>query len=156
MEIDLVPLREINLTDSFFDTFKESYIGFEDWFNGKRDEKAFVVYGLLWQLRAFLLLKIEDENENYLDIIPTFSKKKRLKICSFKVASKGLGIGKAFIGIVLHMAFISDVDEIYVTIFDDDTYRRELIGFLELNGFKFYGHKNSKSGCEKVYVREVR
>ncbi len=155
MRIEVKPLREINLEDNFFDSFKASYVDFADWFSRKRDEKAFIVRNGNG-IEAFLLLKIEEEDEDYSDIEPAFPKKRRLKVCSFKVALRGMGIGGSFVSITLGIAKAQKVDEIYVTIFDDDVYRRELIRFLAACGFKFHGYKNSQSGCEKVYVREVK
>lgn len=40
-------------------------------------------------LLSFLYLKVEDENENYSNINPQFSPKRRLKIGTFKVISNG-------------------------------------------------------------------
>ncbi|MBC7553021.1 MAG: hypothetical protein H7257_03480, partial [Taibaiella sp.] len=35
---------EVNLSDSFFDSFREDYLGFDKWFNKKSDEIAYVCY----------------------------------------------------------------------------------------------------------------
>ncbi len=145
----------INLGDEFFDSFRTDYDGFDKWYNGKSgdNDKAYVYYEDDI-LKAFLFIKVEDENESYYDIKPPFSRKKRLKIGTFKVVSNGLRIGERFLKIVFDNARQYKVDEIYVTIFDKRSELLNLIYLLEKFGFKYYGEKISKSGVEKVLVRD--
>ncbi len=145
----------INLKDEFFYSFRNDYIGFDKWFNNKagNNEKAYVCYEAN-VLKAFLFLKVENENENYSDIDPIFAKKRRLKIGTFKVVSNGLRIGERFLKIVFDNARQYKADEIYVTIFDARPELLSLIALLEQYGFKYHGVKTSSSGIEKVYVRD--
>lgn len=145
----------IDLNDEFFDSFRGDYVGFDKWYNGKagNNDKAYVCYEAN-SLKAFLFLKVENENENYSDLNPTFIKKRRLKIGTFKVVSNGLRIGERFLKIVFDNARLYKVDEIYVTIFDKRPELLNLTSLLEKFGFKYYGLKNSTSGEEKVYVRD--
>jgi predicted nucleic acid-binding protein len=108
---------QVNLQDPFFNGFREDYVGFDKWFNKKSDETAYVTYNKD-NILSFLYLKIEGHEENYADITPAFSKKKRLKIGTFKVVSNGVRLGERFLKIIFDNAFINKVDEIYVTIFD--------------------------------------
>jgi predicted nucleic acid-binding protein len=144
---------EINLKDTFFDSFREDYAGFDDWFNRKSDEISYV-YFQDNQLSAFLFLKIEDETENYSDISPIFTKRKRLKVGTFKVTSNGYKIGERFLKIIFDNAFKQKVDEIYVTIFDKRPEQKRLIALLENWGFQFYGTKTTKDRIENVYTKE--
>ena len=143
---------KVNLQDIFFDSFREDYPGFDKWFNKKSDEISYVCYHNN-VLSAFLFLKVEDENENYSDITPSFSKKKRLKIGTFKVTSNGFKLGERFLKIVFDNAIQYKVDEIYVTIFDKTDEQIRLIELLEMWGFVFHGLKNTVQGNEKVYLR---
>ena len=145
----------INLGDDFFESFRNDYNGFDKWFNGKagNNDKAYVCYETDI-LKAFLFLKVEDEIENYSDINPIFTKKRRLKIGTFKVVSNGLRIGERFLKIVFDNARQYKVNEIYVTIFDSRPELLSLIALLEQYGFKYYGIKTSTSGTEKIYVRD--
>lgn len=144
----------IDLNDEFFDSFRSDYLGFDKWYNGKagNNDKAYVCYEAK-ALKAFLFLKVENEQENYSDLNPTFSKKRRLKIGTFKVVSNGLRIGERFLKIVFDNARQYKVDEIYVTIFDSRPELLNLISLLEKFGFTNFGTKTSASGTEKVYVR---
>ncbi|MFH0876535.1 MAG: PIN domain-containing protein [archaeon] len=143
---------EINLSDSFFDSFRKDYIGFDTWFNKKANEFAYVCSDTN-KILAFLYLKREDVDENYGDIQPVFSKKKRLKIGTFKVDLNGNRLGERFLKIVFDNALKQRVDEIYVTIFKKSAEHERLINLLEDWGFNYWGIKTTPSGEELVYVR---
>ena len=144
---------KINIDDSFFDSFKIDYPGFDIWFKKKSDEIAYCCKKDR-QILAFLYLKIEDNDENYADITPIFLQKKRLKIGTFKVVLNGFRLGERFLKIIFDNALKSRVGEIYVTIFDKSLEHERLIALLTDYGFYSHGTKNSKSGEEKVYVRD--
>ncbi len=143
---------EVDLADPFFDSFREDYQKFDMWFNAKSDYISYVCYQNDI-LSAFLFVKVEDESENYSDIVPIFSKKKRLKIGTFKVTSNGYKIGERFLKIIFDNAFSQKVKEIYVTIFDKRHEQQRLISLLEDWGFIFHGIKNTVNGEEKVYIK---
>ena len=133
---------KIDLQNSFFDSFRQDYVGFDKWFNKKADEFSYVYYQDL-QVSAFLFLKNEDKDENYSDIEPIFQPKKRLKIGTFKVTSNGYKIGERFLKIIFDNALQYKVDEVYVTIFEKSTEQIRLINLLEEWGF-------IKCGIKKV------
>jgi len=143
----------INIQDEFFESFIEDYKGFEKWFNRKANEPAYVCR-LGNKIVAFLYVKFENGNEPYADIKPTFPKKRRLKVGSFKVALNGYKIGERLLKIIFDNAVRFSVDEIYVTIFPKRIEQERLVSLLEDFGFKYYGIKVSESGEEKVYVRD--
>lgn len=145
----------ININDPFFESFKEDYDGFEDWFNSKADEIAYICQSDN-NVLAFLYVKVEGEEENYGDINPLFSPKRRLKIGTFKVTSNGFKLGERFLKIVFDNALNYAVDEIYMTIFDTREEHDRLIGLFEDWGFEFYGMKSSVAGDERVYVKNFR
>lgn len=143
----------VNLNDDFFASFKEDYSEFERWFNTKADKESYVCI-IEGQIRAFLFLKVENEDENYREITPAFSPKKRLKIGTFKVTSTGYKLGERFLKIIFDNALINDVSEIYVTIFDKREEQERLVNLLREWGFKYWGTKETKNGIENVYVRD--
>lgn len=142
---------KINLNDSFFDSFKEDYKEFEQWFRRKSNEPVYISIDENNNVVAFLYIKLEDETENYSDISPNFTCKKRLKIGTFKVALNGFRLGERFLKIVFDNAIRQKVDEIYVTIFDKRDEQKRLITLLEEWGFNKWGEKTSTG--ELVYVR---
>jgi hypothetical protein len=144
----------INLNDTFFDSFKADYDGFADWFNRKADEIAYVCRADNGELLAFLYVKLEDERESYGDIRPTLPPKRRLKIGTFKVTMNGYKLGERFLKIIFDNALIHRVQEIYVTIFNKDADQERLTKLLLDWGFVHHGVKMSKSGEEAVLVRD--
>jgi predicted nucleic acid-binding protein len=142
----------IKIEDSFFDSFREDYEGFDNWFNRKADETSYIC-SYEGAINAFLFIKKEDETENYSDITPPLPPKNRLKIGTFKVTANGFKLGERFLKIIFDNALKQKVDEIYVTIFDKSEEQKRLIGLLEYWGFKFWGTKESSTGTENVYVR---
>jgi hypothetical protein len=146
---------EINLRDSFFDSFREDYIGFDRWFNKKSDEIAYVTHNM-GNILSFLYLKAEDEAENYFDIEPPFTSKRRLKIGTFKVISNGVRLGERFLKIIFDNALRFKVEEIYVTIFDKRDEQLRLIELLKTWGFVHHGIKHSGNGNEIVLTRDFR
>jgi hypothetical protein len=144
---------ELDLKDSFFDSFREDYIGFNKWFNNKANETAYVTFNNK-SILSFLYIKPEDKDENYSNINPIFTPKRRLKIGTFKVVSNGVRLGERFLKIIFDNAIQNKVDEIYVTIFDKRDEQQRLISLLEDWGFVYYGKKNTYGGEELVYVRE--
>lgn len=152
LAVKKVDFAHVQLSDPFFDSFREDYVGFDKWFNKKADEVAYVCYTEN-SLAAFLYIKVEGADENYSDISPGFTKKKRLKIGTFKVTGNGFKIGERFLKIIFDNALLYKVDEIYVTIFDKRPEQIRLINLLEDWGFVLHGKKVTSNGEEKVLVK---
>ena len=143
----------INIDDHFFDSFKTDYSGFEAWFNKKSDKQAYICLEDE-DIKAFLYIKKEEEDESYTDISPSFTRKKRLKIGTLKVISTGYKLGERFLKIIFDNALLLDVEEIYVTIFEKREEQSRLISLLTDWGFSYWGEKSTSDGNEKVYVRD--
>lgn len=151
LNVQKLKFGKINLNDTFFDTLKDDYKGFDKWFLRKYDEEAYItINSNNGMLLSFLYLKVEDDNENYSNIIPILPPKRRLKIGTFKVISNGFRLGERFIKIIFDNALKNHVQEIYVTIYDKRQEQRRLIELLEQWGFAYWGLK----GEEKVYVKD--
>lgn len=152
LAVKKVEFAEVDLNDSFFDTFREDYEEFDSWFKSKFDKVCYVCYSDS-NLTAFLYIKVEDETENYSEIQPPFAKKKRLKIGTLKVVSNGYKIGERFLKIVFDNAIQYKVDEIYVTVFDKRPEQGQLIEMMKEWGFVEHGIKSTKNGDEVVLTR---
>ena len=142
----------IQLTDSFFNSLRDDYPGFDKWFKRKSKERAYITYDN-GRVLSFLYLKVEGTEENYSDITPTFPRKRRLKIGTFKVMSNGVRLGERFVKIIFDNAVVNKVDEIYVTVFKRTEEQRRLISFLEEWGFREFGQKGRDG--EFVYIRDL-
>lgn len=152
LAVKKVDFAEVNIKDSFFDSFREDYLEFNEWFNSKSEEPCYVCYSD-GNLTAFLFVKIESESENYSNITPTFEPKKRLKIGTLKVTGNGYKIGERFLKTIFDNAIQFKVKEIYVTLFTKRPEQEQLIEMLEEWGFIYHGIKTTKNGDEKVYKR---
>jgi predicted nucleic acid-binding protein len=143
----------LDLSDPFFLTLKDDYHpNFEKWFNGKANECAYICKKDA-KIVAFLYVKPENQGEDYSNITPVFTKKKRLKIGTLKVDYNGLRLGERFLKIAFDNALKMKVEELYVTTFNKRPEQERLIVLLESYGFKYWGKKN---GGESVYVRDFQ
>lgn len=147
-------IGEIDVRDAFFDSLRDSYVGFDAWFNRKCDEDAYICHDDTGQLLGFLYLKTENADENYNDISPAFPPKKRLKVGTFKVVATGFRLGERFIKIILDNAIELNVDEVYVTLFEDRPELETLAMLLSRWGFEKYGIKMSTG--ETVMVKKMK
>lgn len=151
----LKPFLEIDLKDSFFDSLRANYEGFDDWFNKKASSgaKALVFYRDV-TLLDFLYLKPEKE-ELQLDgkILPA---KQRLKVGTFKIERRGTNRGERFMKRILDIAIIHNFPEVYVTMFDDSEELMHLRHFFERYGFVEMGRKSHANGrSESVLLRDM-
>lgn len=151
LNVQKLKFGKIDLSDTFFDSLKEDYEGFDKWFVKKYDEEAYItINSNNGMLLSFLYLKVEDETENYSSISPLLPPKRRLKIGTFKVISNGFRLGERFVKIIFDNALRKQAQEIYVTIYNKRPEQLRLIGLLEQWGFTFWG----KKGEELVYIRD--
>ena len=150
-------LSELNVNDKYFDSLKEDYYNFNDWFKKKQDNNTMCYVTMNnGNITSLLILKIEYEDEDYSNFTIPFNKSKRLKICTFKVINKGKGIGEEFI--INREAIINNVNAIDVTIFDK---YQSLIKLFNNNGYYEYTNKKTWSDSdsfdfESMLVKKVR
>ena len=85
----------INVRDTFFDSFRLNYAEFDKWFTNKSEERCYVTKNNN-SILSFLYIKVENEKENYSNISPIMLTKKRLKIGTFKVVENGFKLGERF------------------------------------------------------------
>lgn len=141
--------KDINLEDEFFDTLKNDYAEFEDWFKRKGDKKAFYFEGEKG-IEAFLYLKLEEEE--LIDVIPPQPIKKRVKVGTLKINPHGTKLGERFIKKAIDFAVVNDVKELYVTVFSK---HEGLIALLKKYGFIKKAEKRSSNGTEEVMFKHL-
>ena len=150
---------DINLNDHFFDSLKQDYPGFDDWFHGKNQEEAYVFKNDN-KVHGFLYVKTEYSDEkDYLAIIPKLDPKKRLKVGTFKIDQtvSGFRLSERFIKIIFDNALNDKVKEIYVTLFEGK--RKEVDALRDVLckwGFYYHGYRISNNGeKESVFVKTL-
>lgn len=111
--------KDVDIQDSFFDSLKSDYDEFPQWFERKSVElKQALVFRDEEGIGAFLYLKEENESLELKDrVLPAIP---RLKIGTLKLAERfrGQRLGEGAIGVALWKWQESELDEIYVTVFD--------------------------------------
>ncbi|MDF2405699.1 GNAT family N-acetyltransferase [Morganella sp. Je.2.23] len=144
--------RDIDLNDRFFNSLKADYDGFDNWFISKSGNKAYVSYNDNGEMDGFLYLKVE--NEAITDTTPTFERKPRAKLGTFKIDAHGTKLGERFVRLVFQFAMNNNLKEIYVTIFDK---HEGLINLLKRYGFELQARKIqvTSNGREGVYFKNL-
>lgn len=137
---------DCDLSDPFFDTLKNDYPEFEDWFRKKAmaGQEAFV-FTDEEGIGAFVCLKTDD-NEPIELVDKTVPAVKRFKISTLKLADRfqGLRLGEGAIGIALLHWQKDKSKEVYVTVFEK---HNSLISLLERFGFNCIGILKKTGEC---------
>lgn len=141
---------EIDLQDSFFQSLREDYPGFDEWFRKKSNQDAFVQYKD-GKIIGFLYLKIEEHNVD--DVTPNICANKILKVGTFKIEAHGTKMGEQFIKIIMDYASNEKVDVCYVTIYEK---HNTLIDLVQQFGFELYGTKGQGEHTENVYLKQMK
>jgi predicted nucleic acid-binding protein len=146
----------LDLNDPIFDSLKDEYPEFEDWFKkiSKDPRKCWVHYRENGKIGALLIYKFEDDQIN--DTIPTFAKERRLKICTFKVTHVGQKIGELFVKLSVDFALKNDLSEIYLTHFTQEEDR--LVELITEYGFHKVGVKDkigANGEVEDVFIKKL-
>lgn len=141
----------VDLSDEFFDSLKQDYQEFPEWFQKKitQDEEA-LVFQDTNGIGAFIYLKAEEEPLELKDKIrPSV---RRIKIGTLKLSEKHRNqrLGEGAIGVALWKWQESLTDEIYVTVFKK---HELLINLLENFGFVCIG-ENPRG--ELVYLKSKK
>jgi rRNA-processing protein FCF1 len=146
----------VEVGDTFFNSFRVDYDGFDQWFLNKCDEEAYICKNDEGDILGFLYVKTEGVSENYSDIQPQFKPKRRLKVGTFKVESTGFRLGERFIKIIFDNALQRNVDEVYITMFTDRDELTRLYELLLRWGFIKHGTKLSIDKRESVLVKRMK
>ncbi|TKI50561.1 GNAT family N-acetyltransferase [Lysinibacillus tabacifolii] len=141
--------KDINLDDPFFDSLKADYTEFEDWFIRKGNERAFL-FEYDGGIHAFLYLKVEEEDHS--SFAPPLPSKKRIKIGTLKIDSRGTRFGDRFIKKAIDYAVLNNTNELYVTVFPK---HEHLIKLLQAYGFVKTATKTTQNGVEDVMVKSI-
>lgn len=146
------PFGKISLQDSFFQSLRDDYQEFDEWFQKKSAQGAyaFVQYENS-KLIGFLYLKIE-ENE-VTDVEPNICADRILKIGTFKIEAHGTKMGEQFIKVIVDYAISENVDVCYLTIFEK---HQSLIDLVCRFGFEPYGEKGKGIQKENVYLKQMK
>lgn len=136
--VEEVQAHTITLTDDFFDSLRQGYDGFDDWWKQKcisQRRPCWVVYEN--DCLSGLIVR-KDETADDTDAITKLPK--ILKICTFKVRpeKRGVKLGELLLRKVLWYAHTNKYDLAYITTYNDQD---ALINLLKYYGFSIAGTK---------------
>jgi rRNA-processing protein FCF1/GNAT superfamily N-acetyltransferase len=143
-----VKAHTINLNDDFFDSLREGYPEFDDWWKQKciaGRRPCWVVYDD--DALAGLIVR-KDEIASDTDAVT--KAEKILKVCTFKVRpeKRGVKLGELLLKQILWFAQSNEYNLAYLTTYQEQT---ALISLIEFYGFKCAG---AKENGELIYERE--
>ena len=138
-------INSISYNDKIFDILKNNYYNFDCWFDKMKSNNIDIYYtNNNNNITSIMILKLnETDSQQFL------KKGNILKIRTLLVNDKKKGIGKMYLRIVSNIAICNNIDYIYLTIKKDN---KELIDFVEKNGYKKYNQYND----EFVYYMELK
>lgn len=143
-----VKAHEIDHEDAFFDSLRDGYPEFDDWWQEKcvkQHRSCWVVY--VGDTLAGLIV-IKNETEEDTDAVTPAQR--ILKVCTFKVSpdKRGVKLGELLLKQILWYAQANNYDLAYLTTYEDQV---ALMSLLEFYGFQSTGR--NKRG-EFIYERE--
>lgn len=144
--VEEVGANEIQLTDEIFDSLREDYAPFDDWWREKCVRERRPCWAVFDEGLAGLVVR---KDETAADTDATIKAAKILKICTFKVRpeKRGVKLGELLLKKVFWFAQINNYDLAYIT-----TYKTQvaLIDLLEYYGFK---NTATKADGELIYEK---
>jgi len=145
--IKRVPVYNLNLSDTIFDELKKEYPDFENWWKKicRGGRMAWVFESKNKGLGGILILNEENEP---IDSIPPLPKRRRLKICTFKVTEQGQKLGELFVKLAIQNAIDNNLNEIYLTHYSKP--KDALVFLIEEYGFSKIAQR---SDGEDIYFK---
>ena len=153
--ISTVPLKGIPITDPFFDSLREDYLEFNDWYSRVSAEgrEAWVVDSPSVRLAALCIFKIEMEGEWITDSGKTLDNR-FLKLCTLKVADKGIKYGERLLFAGFNYAVENRLSAIYVQV--REGFHEDLVDLLKKHGFHPEGsYKRDISYVKRMQPQKV-
>lgn len=146
-------VRNLKIEDPFFDSLKEDYPDFRDWFKkvSIQDRKCWV-YHENDMIKGLLMLKEEDES---IPTSPPIPAAKRLKIATLKVDIPGSKLGELFLKMAFQYCIGNQIFETFLTHYRKQNDR--LIPLIENFGFELVGfleERRGKKEKEEVYLKK--
>jgi hypothetical protein len=150
MNLTYKRFAEIDLNDPFFDSLKQDYSEFSQWFVKKANDYAYAFQGDSGALDGFLYLKVEEDAVD--DVEPPLPPAKRVKVGTFKINPHGTRLGERFLKKIFDHAVTKSVAEIYVTVFEK---HEALVALFNRYGFVYCSTKTTPNGVELVFVKSM-
>ena len=136
----------LDLKDHFFDSLRNDYIEFNNWFKIKclREHRpCFVIWGNEGDILGLCIYKRESPMYEMDGLV--------IKMCTFKSDSKGNKHGELLLHRMLQTCYELNADWLYVTAYQEN----KVCLFLEDFGFECYERRKEDTG-EKIYRKKLK
>lgn len=150
VNIEDIPCHKFDVNNTFFDSLRESYSGFNNWFTKKcaQSGRRAWICGSVNSINAVCIYKHEKN-----PVVTNDNKKllgSGLKLCTFKVKKNGLKLGELLIKKAFDYADSNKLDFTYLTV--DETKHNHLIQLI--SDFGFYPFGVDEKNRDSVYVKD--
>lgn len=134
--VESVSPHQLDLSDSIFDSLREGYAGFDNWWQDKvvAENRHCLVLGSIERISGFAVLKVDTPDVGFLP-------GRVLKICTFKISDTAIGAkrGELLLGTVIEHARANVYDSCFVEV---QEHHGPLIALLREFGFYRLGEKS--------------
>lgn len=147
-------LYELNKDDEIFNSLKNDYPEFDDWFNTvSQEQRECWIHSYPGDLRIGGVLIYKDENDPIITYDDKGLRGKVLKISTFKIAEyiQGLKLGELFIKTIFNHAIKNNYDFVYLTTRGDK--QEYLVNLIE--DFGFYNYGKCTRNRDDVYIKKM-
>ena len=145
-------LYEIDKSQSFFDSLRQSYDGFDNWYqqSAEKQRKCWCIQDDKETIVAICIYKHE-QDEGLTDNGQKVNGK-ILKLCTFKVdvAARGKKLGERLLFIAFDYCVKNNIDWVYLHTYGEE--QKTLVGLCEEYGFYFLG----KYKKDDVYIKPMK
>jgi hypothetical protein len=146
-------IREIEneLNDDFFNSLRESYNGFNDWFlKCARENRRCYLLRIENKISAILIFHREKVADHTLPDVTDDA----MKMCTFKVAETVFGyrLGELFLNKMFELCIKAKINHLYLTVFP---HHLQLIDLLGKYGFVGYEFKNRQGLDELRMIKSL-
>ena len=143
---------ELDLNDPFFDSLRESYGGFNDWFNNRCCETQRKCWTISRNDRLAALCIYKDEQDGVITDNGLTLPGKTLKLCTFKVdeSARGYKMGERLLYCAFRYAQKNGHTAVYFT--TDETRQTSLVDL----GHEFGFDKAGNYGRDAVYLKYMK
>ncbi|MCW3102714.1 MAG: hypothetical protein JWO09_1154 [Bacteroidetes bacterium] len=146
-------IREIEneINDPFFDSLRENYSGFNNWFLkcAKENRKCYLLR-VDQKIAAILIYHLEKRDDHDLPGINNDA----MKMCTLKVAETAFGyrLGELFLNKMFDLCIKRNIHHLYLTVFP---HHIQLIDLLNKYGFKRYEFQNKHGKDELRMIKSL-
>ena len=142
-------LYEIDVEDAFFDSLRQGYPDFNDWYHRKSEEDR-QAWTILSGRSISALCIYKEERDEKVTSAGEILRGKSLKLCTFKVADLGKKYGERLLYVAFNYATGNKFDYVYIQVQEEK--HGYLVSLLTDFGFTKFGDYNN----DTTYVKNMR